>query len=336
MNRSMKALVYTAPGTMEYRDAPLPTPAVGESLIQIHAAGICGSDMHAWHGHDARRMPPLILGHEVAGTVVQGALEGQTVTMNPLIVCGHCEYCRSGKDNLCVNRTMIGMTRPGGFAQYVTIPDHCLVVAKPQVPLKRVAITEPTAVCLHAVELAERLPNSRPLVEQRVLIIGAGSIGILTALILRLKGVTDIILSETNPGRRRCAATATGAQCLDPQAGGPESRGVHTVFDAVGSAATRTVAIDSVKDAGVIVHIGLQQATGGFDARRVTLGEITFAGVYTYTMDEFRRALAWLSGDQLGDFSWLQTAELADGGRWFQDIDRGAVDAGKVVLLPRH
>ena len=334
MSQSMKALVYTAPKTMEYRDAPLPTPAVGESLIRIQAAGICGSDMHAWHGHDARRTPPLILGHEVAGVVAAGKFQGRTVTMNPLIVCGHCEYCRAGKDNLCVNRTMIGMTRPGGFAQYLTIPDPCLVLADDQTPLKRIAITEPTAVCLHAVELAERLPNIRPLAEQRVLIIGAGSVGILTALILRRKGVTDITMSETNPMRRRCAAAATGAQCIDPQSCDPPSRQYHTVFDAVGSVATRAVAVAGVKDAGVVAHIGLQQAAGAFDARRVTLGEITFAGVYTYTMAEFRRALTWLSGDGLGDFAWMQEAELADGGQWFRDIDRGAVEAGKVVLRP--
>jgi threonine dehydrogenase-like Zn-dependent dehydrogenase len=334
MGTLMKALVYTAPQVLEYSDQPMPKPGQGESLIQVLAAGICGSDMHAWHGHDARRVPPLILGHEVAGVVLEGRLKGKTVTMNPLIVCGECDYCRAGKDNLCRNRTMIGMTRPGGFAQYITIPDHCLVAADEGVPVARVAVTEPTAVCVHAVNLAARLPNIRPLAEQNVLIIGAGSVGVLTALILRQRGVGEITVCETNAVRARSAASATGAIVIDPVATPPGEKAYHCIFDAVGSTATRTLSTASVMDAGTIVHVGLQEASGPFDARRITLGEITFAGVYTYTMREFEHALELLSGDDLGDFAWIHEHALADGSRCFHLIDDGTTEAGKIVLRP--
>src|SRR5438128_9459015 len=116
----MKALVYTHPNEMTYREQPKPCAAPGEVLIEVEAVGICGSDMHAYHGRDPRRVPPLILGHELAGEIVQGPGAGKRVTVNPLITCGHCEYCVEGRNNLCANRTMIGMTRAGGFAELVT------------------------------------------------------------------------------------------------------------------------------------------------------------------------------------------------------------------------
>ncbi|HVB47477.1 MAG TPA: alcohol dehydrogenase catalytic domain-containing protein, partial [Burkholderiales bacterium] len=118
----MKALVYTGPREVVYRDEAEPALSAGEVVIRIDAAGICGSDMHAYHGHDPRRVPPLILGHELAGEIVAGPDTGKRVTVNPLITCGRCEYCVQGRNNLCANRGMVGMSRPGAFAQYMSIP----------------------------------------------------------------------------------------------------------------------------------------------------------------------------------------------------------------------
>ena len=92
----MKALVYTNPNEVTYRDEPEPHPAAGEVVLDIDAVGICGSDMHAYHGRDPRRNPPLILGHELCGTIVAGAGTGERVTVNPLITCGRCDYCLTG------------------------------------------------------------------------------------------------------------------------------------------------------------------------------------------------------------------------------------------------
>jgi len=95
----MKALVYTGTETMEFREEATPIAAEGESLVRIHAAGICGSDMHAWHGHDARRVPPIVLGHELAGEVVTGPLTGKRVAINPMVTCLTCRDCRAGNPN---------------------------------------------------------------------------------------------------------------------------------------------------------------------------------------------------------------------------------------------
>ena len=127
----MRALVYTQPGAMQLQQRPLPEAAPGEVLLKIEAVGICGSDMHAWHGHDPRRLPGLVLGHEFVGTIEQSAApgfeSGVRYTGNPLIVCGTCEYCAQGRNNLCAHRTMVGMTRPGAIAEYMSIPAASLV-----------------------------------------------------------------------------------------------------------------------------------------------------------------------------------------------------------------
>ncbi len=124
----MKALVYTGPKTLSYRDEPDPRSRAGEALIRIEAVGICGSDLHAYLGHDQRRPPPLILGHEATGRVVEGRLAGRLVAINPLISCGECSDCLGGRANLCSGRQIISMPpRQGAFAEYVTVPQGNLV-----------------------------------------------------------------------------------------------------------------------------------------------------------------------------------------------------------------
>jgi len=122
----MKALVYTNPLEVQIQDRPEPDLVAGEVVLRIDAVGICGSDMHAYHGHDPRRKPGLVLGHEFCGTVMESASplynKGTRVTGNPLITCGVCEYCVQGRNNLCSHRTMVGMTRPGAFADQMSIP----------------------------------------------------------------------------------------------------------------------------------------------------------------------------------------------------------------------
>ena len=330
----MKALVYTAPHQTTFQDVPTPTLQAGESLIEVKAAGICGSDMHAWHGHDSRRNPPLILGHEMAGRVIEGAHKGKKVTVNPLITCGHCVFCTSGRDNLCCNRTMIGMTRPGSFAQYLTIPAKCVIPFAEAVSYTIASLCEPTAVCLHAVKLAKKLPNLCALEDQKCLVIGAGAIGLITALILQHFGVKDITISETSEQRLKMAQASVNCTALNPLKDTLEANTYHQVFDAVGSHATRTSTMQCVHAGGGVIHIGLQQGEGTFDARRLTLAEITFAGVYTYTMLEMREALDLLTHHAISDYQWIQERPLAEGQQGFKDIHSGQIDAAKITLLP--
>lgn len=328
----MKALVYTAPQTLDFRDEPDPVPVPGEALVRIDAVGICGSDMHAWHGHDPRRVPPLILGHEAAGEVVAGVGVGRRVTMNPLIVCGHCTYCLTGRGNLCENRTMIGMTRAGAYAQFVTIPEHCLVDLPEGMTPAQAALTEPAATAWHAVDLGERA-SWRPLAECDAMVIGGGAVGLLTALTVQARGARTVRLAETNKLRRETAAKA-GINCFDPADTDPAGQCAHIAFDCVGIAKTRESAIHAARAGGVVVHIGLQDSSGELDVRKITLSELTFIGVYTYTTADLRAAADALYRGALGDLQWVEYRPLKDGPAAFRDLDAGSTAAAKIVLLP--
>jgi len=210
----MKALVYTKPLEVTYRDEADPQAAAGEVVLKIDAVGICGSDMHAYHGHDPRRNPPLILGHELAGTVVAGPFLGKRFTANPLITCGTCEFCVQGRNNLCANRTMVGMTRPGAFAERMSIPVGSLVEIPTGMDARTAALTEPAATALHALNLSMRAMQ-RPLPESRLLVIGGGAIGMLTALLARHYGCRDVRVAETNALRRGSVAKHAGVAVLE-------------------------------------------------------------------------------------------------------------------------
>jgi alcohol dehydrogenase len=328
----MKALVYTAPETLDYRDEPDPVPEPGEALVRIDAVGICGSDMHSWHGHDPRRVPPLILGHEAAGEVVGGQGTGRRVTMNPLITCGHCTYCLTGRSNLCENRTMIGMTRAGAYAQYMAIPEHCLVDLPDGMTPSQAALTEPTATAWHAVDLAERA-SWRPLAECDVMVIGGGAVGLLTALVLESRGARTVRLAEINKLRRETAAKA-GISCFDPVDTDPAGQCAHIAFDCVGGAKTRQLAVHAARPGAVVVHVGLQDSTGEMNVRKITLCELTFIGVYTYTTADLRASADALHRGALGDLQWVEYRPLKDGPAAFRDLDAGRTAAAKIVLLP--
>ena len=129
----MKALVYTGTQELVYRDEKNPLEVNGESILKVHASGICGSDMHAYHGKDDRRIPPLILGHEVSGEVQNGKFKGKDVVLNPLITCGKCDYCKKGREHLCLKRIILGMNTPC-LSMGLFIPKIILVGHKCSLP----------------------------------------------------------------------------------------------------------------------------------------------------------------------------------------------------------
>lgn len=330
----MKALVYTDTLEVQYRDEPDPMPGPGEALVEIEAVGICGSDMHAYHGHDARRVPPLILGHEAVGMVQNGPQEGRRVVLNPLITCGLCDHCQGGRSNLCTKRELIGMRLAGAFAQFITIPERNLLEMPQDMDPVAASLTEPAATSLHAIYLAERVLH-RPLSECRALILGGGSIGAFAALLLDNKGCVDICLGDTNPLRRQTAKKLGCCEVYDPLGDDlPEENSFDLVIDAVGSGRTRAASCRFVKAGGVISHVGLQDNEPGLDTRRMTLEEITFLGNYTYSAVDLRAAIHALHRGSLGALDWVETRPLSEGAAAFRDIHEGKAAAPKIVLRP--
>lgn len=331
----MKALVNTAPLQMMYRDEPEALRlADDEVTLRIDAVGICGSDMHAYHGHDPRRIPPIILGHEFAGEVVAGPYLGKRFTGNPLIACGACEYCLQGRSNLCSNRSMVGMTRPGAYAEYMTIPAKCLIEIPQGMSATLAALTEPAATALHALHMAQRAAV-RPLQESKVFVIGGGAIGMFMALLLRNYGMREVSVAETNALRRASVEKHAGAHAFDPLTQpSPAESSCDIVFDCVGSKHTRTAAFKAIRHGGVMVHVGLQDWASEIDMRKLTLAEITLIGTYTYTMSDLGSTVKALHAGAYGDCAWVEERALSDGAAAFADLHEGRSASAKIVLRP--
>ncbi len=333
----MKALVYTQPNEVQLQDRPRPGLSPGEVVLQIEAVGICGSDMHAWHGHDPRRKPGLVLGHEFVGAIVESAApgfeRGTRFTGNPLITCGTCEYCVQGRNNLCANRTMVGMTRPGAFAEFMSIPAASLIAMPQDMTALSAALTEPAATAWHAINLSMRALQ-RPLHECRVLVIGGGAIGMLAGLLLMRLGVDRLTMTELNALRRDAIARHIGCEVIDPRAQPIAGAAFDYVIDAVGAKATRQQAFAAVKPGGAIMHIGLQDWASEIDMRKLTLAEITLQGTYTYTTADLRATVDALYRGVFGDLAWVEQRRLDDGAQAFVDLDQGRSAAAKIVLRP--
>lgn len=329
----MKALVYTGAHTLEIRDESVPTAAPDETLVRVEAAGICGSDLHAWHGHDARRVPPMILGHELAGTVVDGPMAGQRVAINPLVGCGHCRDCLEGEANLCTQRDLLGLGRAGGFADLVAAPTANLFALPDDLDAVTASLMEPTAVSVHAVALAERLAR-RPVSESASLVIGGGAIGVLAALILADKGVPELVIAETAAPRRTMLESLGIATVINPLENPAADDHFDLVVDAVGSGPTRRDASRCCRGGGVISHIGLQDSAEGLDTRRLTLAEIVFVGNYTYTSRDLSVSLDLLRRGALGSLDWVETRPLDAGADSFKALASGNATAAKIILLP--
>ena len=333
----MQALVYTGTQTLVYREEKNPKVVNGESIVKVSASGICGSDMHAYHGNDNRRIPPLILGHEISGTIDKGNFAGKKVILNPLITCGKCEFCINRREHLCNKRIILGMNKPivrqGGFAEYVSIPDKNIYELPKTLDIKEAPIAEPTAVALHAVELGEKY-LIKTLKEARALVIGGGAIGLLSGLILsKIKNCNEIVIVDPNDKRLGECSKYLNADAVKPNSKNILFDSFDIVFDTVGLEITRQQAIKSVKPGGVIIHIGLTQPSGSFDFRKTTLQEITVIGTYCYTNKDFEKTLSILSDKKIGSLDWIEYRELKDGSLAFKEIHDGSCSAPKIILL---
>lgn len=331
----MKALIYTGPNAVEFRDVEEPKPGPGEALVRVEAVGICGSDMHAYHGHDSRRPAPLVLGHEAAGTVLSGAFSGKRVAVNPLVVDPACEYARQGRSHLSPTRQIISMPpRPGALAEYICIPERNLVEIPESFDATKAALAEPMSVAYHAITLGLR-QSARPAPALRCLVLGGGAIGLSAALTLKMLGAGSITIGETNAARRHGAEIAGAFRTFAPGSEDePPDNSFDLVLDAVGAAATRALACRTVRPGGVIVHAGLIPGHDGLDVRKITLQEIMFTGCYCFTDSDFRETVAAIVGGRLGGLDWIERRPLSDGPRAFADIDAGRVGAAKIVLVP--
>jgi 2-desacetyl-2-hydroxyethyl bacteriochlorophyllide A dehydrogenase len=331
----MRALVYTGPNALELREETIPTAVDGEVVVKVEAVGICGSDMHAYHGYDSRRPAPLILGHEAAGRIVSGPRAGERVTINPLIVDPSCPYAIEGRGHLSPTRQILSMPpRPGAFAEFVRVPERNVESISDQLPIEHAALAEPIAVSWHAVRLGmEKL--HQPLAAARVIVLGGGAIGLTSALVARHFGAKDLRVAETNPLRRDALHRTEDIETYMPGGSSePADNSIDLVIDAVGAAATRAAASRMVRPGGVIVHLGLLPGNDGLDVWKITLQEITVTGSYCYTPRDFRQTVATLAAGHFGKLRWFEERALSEGAGAFASIDAGSTAAAKIILRP--
>ena len=187
----MRALVYIGPDKLELREESVPNAVDGEVVIKVEAVGICGSDMHAYHGHDSRRPAPLILGHEAAGRIVSGPRAGERVTINPLIVDPACPYAIEGRGHLRRRGKSCRCRRvPCAFAEFVRVPERNVESIPDHLPIEHAALAEPIAVSVARGLLAKGERRHSPLAAARVIVLGGGAIDLTSASQSRHFGAT--------------------------------------------------------------------------------------------------------------------------------------------------
>ncbi len=328
----MHALIYEGPRNFVHRTLAEPVPPPDELLVRIDAAGICGSDIHAYAGHDPRRIPGGILGHEAVGRIVSGVDAGMRVVIFPSIHCGVCKECRAHSFHHCLSRQQIGLHRQGAFAEYTVVPRGNLIEIDSRLSDAAAAIVEPLAVAIRAVGKATVLSRER-LDGGHALVVGGGSIGLLSALLLQRISGLRVTLCDTHSARRQTCRAAGIGQVLEP-ASVPSAGSFDLIVDAVGSAASRCLSQAEIARGGVIVHVGLREPLDGIDFQRLTRDEVTVAGSIRASQAEFREAIELLSSGAIGSLDWIEQRPLSEGPDAFNDLAEGRVRAAKVVLIP--
>ena len=351
-NCLMDALLLTEPSQLSLTNLPVPEPGPGEVRLKVAACGICGSDVHGYTGESGRRIPPLVMGHEAAGTIeavgeyVNGLTVGQRVAVDSTVFCGSCEQCRNGSENLCSDRQVLGVScgdyrRHGCFAEYAIMPARICYPIPDSLDFTVAALLEPLTIGLHAVNLGCQQATPRSAV-----VVGCGMIGLVTVAALAARGVPRIAAIDIDTGRlaeaRQHGATETfdgreadaGTKAAVWGTSSADVDGADLVIEAVGNTAAVSTAIDAVTRGGTVVLVGNISPTINLPLQKVVTRQIRLqgscasAGCYPEAIE-----LAASGGVNLSRFI-SKIAPLEEGPEWFQrllDREPGLV---KVVLTP--
>lgn len=336
----MDALLYTESFDFEVREVAMPQPGPDEVLVRVEAAGICASDVDGVSSRSPRRTPPLIMGHELTGAVVaSGGPAGEhlldaRVAVNPQVTCGDCQWCRAGQENACGRRGLIGGTRPGGFAEYVSVPVRCIHLLGAEALPEVAVLTEPLATCLHALSLIPEKFTSTAVV------LGGGTIGTLAAQVLRTAGTRRVIVSEPLTDRHEILRTVADAvvapddlrEAVHELTGGI---GADLSIDCVGTGSSRPDSLRVVRPGGCALWLGMHAQEATIPAFDMVVREQRVVGSFAYTNGEFSRALGLLESGLLVPAVSRRSVPLAESDVTFRRLLDGALDGVlKEVVRP--
>ena len=340
----MKALLLSEYRRLELAEVETPRPQAGEVLIGVAACGICGSDVHGYDGSSGRRIPPIIMGHEAAGNVVQvgegvdGLSEGDRVTFDSTVYCGACANCLRGEINLCDRREVLGVScgdyrRAGAFAEFVSVPAHIVHRLPDNLNFHEAALLEAVAVVLHAASL---VPIARG---STALVVGAGTIGLLLQQALRVAGCSRVFVADPDRTRLRLSHKL-GATEIIPE--GVLERvlqltngiGVDLVAEAVGKTESIGTAIDCVRKGGTVILVGNISPEVRIPLQKVVSRQLRLQGSCA-SAGEYPRAIELVSKGEI-QVKPLITAvrPLAEGPQWFERLHAREPNLMKVVLTP--
>jgi 2-desacetyl-2-hydroxyethyl bacteriochlorophyllide A dehydrogenase len=342
----MRSLVLTGVGQIEFAETRRPAAAPGEVVVDVSLAGICGSDVHGYLGHSDRRSRnlPLVMGHEVVGRVasigsgtVTNLTIGDRVVVQPMTVCHACRPCRRGLTNLCENMAILGIESQGAFAEQVAFPANQAFGVPDEMSDHLAAMVEPLAIEVRAMRvLAGALPRS-------VLVLGAGSQGVLAIHLARIMGVPRIIATDTIQHR---IDLALNAGATDGLLAGSEDipktvmeitdgDGVDLAIETAGAGPARRDGLASLASGGTLALVGLGSADTSFNALDIVASEKRIQGVYCYSDDDFTRAIEILASGAIDVEPLIGVQGLSTGSAAFASIVDGSANAVKTLLDPK-
>ncbi len=335
----MPAAVYVGDGRIAVEEVPCPEPGPGEVLVEIAECGICGSDLHMVLERYAK--PGAILGHEWSGIVASAPsgsvwTHGDRVVGNPAPGCGVCRPCRRGRPSVCLKRAPANyLGHRGAFCRYMTVSADDLIRIPDSLPTRVAALAEPTSIALHAVRVGGVNPDDR------VLVTGAGPVGLLITAVLRAQGVSDITVSEPSPVRRRQALDVGASRVVAPGSlvelpmGAPVAEPFAVAFECSGHASALEAALGQLDYAGTLVVVGTGFVPPRFNQNRLIIFELEIVGAYNYNDDGFQPAVDLLNGGTL-PLEWLiepddiPLSEVMDS---MERLSRGEIPS-KVMVRP--
>ena len=298
----MRAAVLKSWLNMEMCDIPMPVPAENEALIKIKLAGVCGSDMTVYRGKHMTATVPVVLGHEILGTIeslpegYEGKFKlGQRVLMNPIISCGHCSACKHGLPWVCENLKLLGIHVNGGYEEYCTVDVDKLVAVRDETPDDVAILGEPFAVGIHV------MVNSKVQKGDKIFISGGATVGLYIAILAKAAGAERVIISEINEPRRQFVESM-GIETINPNEVDAmdlmrevtDGGGFDIVYDTSGAASCILQMPDLCRCGGKLLSLGLSGDAYQFIIGKVAFKEITLVGNRLYSQEDFEEGVRFV------------------------------------------